>query len=224
MTTVLVWFGRWRQVSQRRWSVVLGAAVALAWATAPAFAQTVVRVEEDWRVEVGSPAADTSAPQIVTVISPSSNLNGPHAVFELNHSTMPEYVPGGLQLQRWNGETVADFHAFPNSSVMSTTGEVVTYTTKMSISSGKLWFEIVDGTSTTWGSFGGQGYLKVGVDSSLTDLSGYSPATSTKFSRIGFASNRVNKLVLTEVRYYAADGTLVQTDTTDRVVHSLDSN
>lgn len=205
---------------RRPWSragLVLTTAVAALW-IGTAEAATIVRVEEDWRVEIGTPDPLTNAPQVTTVMSPSSSLKGLHGVFELNHFTLPSYVAGGMQIQRWNGDTVQDHCNFPNSNVAATTDEVVTYTTAMEVSGGNLTFEIKNGTSSTWGTFGGQGYLKTTATSSLTDLSLYDPATSVKYSKIGFASFRVKKFVRTEIRYYSTTG-LVSTDTTDTIVH-----
>ena len=53
------------------------------------------------------------------------------------------------------------------------------------------------------------------------DLSGYCPCVSTEKSGVGYASNRVTKLVLKEVRYYTEQG-LLHTDSTERVVHQQD--
>jgi len=88
----------------------------------------------------------------------------------------------------------------------------------MSLSGGKLWFEVTNGHSKSWGDFGDQGYLKTGVDSALSHFDHCSPATSAKFSRIGYAKNRVKKMVLKQVRYYSTDG-LVKTDTQGKTVH-----
>src|SRR4051812_15359692 len=71
-------------------------------ATANAASDAVVRVEEDWKVEVNIPNPDDHAPQIVNSISPTGNLEGLHAVFELNHRSLNNYGAGGMQLQAWS--------------------------------------------------------------------------------------------------------------------------
>jgi hypothetical protein len=80
----------------------------------------------------------------------------------------------------------------------------------MSLTAGSLVFEIRGGTSTTWGAFGGQGYLKTLTGTSLTSLAEYNPAVSTKHSGIGFGANRVGSLVLQRFRFYMADGTVYE--------------
>jgi hypothetical protein len=179
----------------------------------------IVRVEEDWVVEIGVPDPNIDAPQIVNVISPRSDLANSYAVFELNHATLPEYAPGGMQLQTWNSDWLLSYRNFPSASCLMLDSEVITYTMSMSVNDGLLQFEVINGDSTTWGNFGGEGYLKANLTSSLSNLSGYSPLTSTKYSQIGFASHQVKKFALKEVRYYSAAG-LVTTDTTERLVNS----
>jgi hypothetical protein len=155
------------------------------------------------------------------VISPNATIDGVHTVFELNHITQPDYAAGGMQLQCWKQGAVAHHYSFHNANVLSKVGEVITYTTRMSVSGDKLHVEIHDGNSTTWGEFGDHGHLKCSTSTTLDDLRNYSPSVSVSKSRIGFAANRVAKLVLKRVRYYEADGTLISTDTKERVVHEL---
>ncbi len=179
----------------------------------------VVRIEEDWSIEIGVPDPSENAPQIITVLSPTDSLNGVHVVFELNHATLPEYQAGGMQLQRWHGDQSLDVHNFPNLKALGIENETITYTMTMSLEGNQLKFEVLNGNSSTWGNFGGQGYLKSILPTDLTHLGSYSLNTSVEHSRVGFASHRVKKFVRTQVRYYSIDG-LVATDTTERVVHS----
>jgi hypothetical protein len=81
-----------------------------------------------------------------------------------------------------------------------------------------LIFEIVSGESSTWGDFGGQGYLRAEVDGDLLNLDTYDPEISVANSGVGFASNRVASLVLKEIRVTEWDDD-VHVDSTDRVVH-----
>ena len=178
----------------------------------------IIKVEEDWRVEVGTPALEDHAPQIVTVLSPVGNLEREHAVFELNHTTYPEYFPGGMQLQGWRGEWLSSYGSTPHQQRLNTPDEVVTFTSSMKIEDDTLEFRIKNGTSQTWSSFGDSGYLKVRHNTTLNDLGAYSPNVSAANSRVAFASHRVKKLVLSKVRYYSQEG-LVATDDTPRIVH-----
>jgi hypothetical protein len=180
----------------------------------------VVRVEEDWEMALGTPEPESDAPQVTCVIAPYNNLDSLHAAFTLNHQGLPEYVAGGLQLQIWNGETSLSAQNFPNTNIMSQSGETVSWTQSMELKEGKIIFEILNGNSTTWGQFGGQGYLKAIVDTTLPNLNQYSPSVSVSNSGISYASNRVQSLVLKRVRLILGTGEIVEDDTV-RTVHQL---
>lgn len=178
----------------------------------------IIRVEEDWELAVGAPNLNSDSPQVTAVMSPFCDVQDIHMSFLLNHESFPKYGAGGLQLQVWNGDSAVDQNASPQKAIMSTEGETVCWTQQMRIEDGKLVFEITSGTSTTWESFGGEGYLKSILGTDLSDLDNYHPEVSTEHTAIDFGSNRVNRLVLKEVRWYDADG-LVATDSTPRIVH-----
>eukprot|EP00913_Durusdinium_trenchii_P008366 g7859.t1 len=168
--------------------------------------EPIVRVEEDWTVEIGSPDPEKHAPQILIVMSPTETPNWKHAIFELNHRSLPDYSAGGMQLQAWLGEFNLDHRAGPDHEVLSTVEETVKFTMRMKVDNGCLHFEVVNGTSETWGNFGGQGYLKTSVATGITHLGNYNKTTSTKHSKIGFAKHRVKCLKRTAIRYYSATG------------------
>jgi len=204
----------------------LAAAIALSWAgTAYGTEPTIVRVEEDWEVQVGQPETEKTSPQIFTVISPYGNISDLHAIFELNHSTQPSYTAGGMQLQTWDGETVLESRNNTKTEKLATTDEVIKFTVVMEIENGNLKFEIVNGSSTTWGTFGGQGYLKAIVATAPNDLNSYDSTLSTKQSKVGFAAHRVKLLARNEVRQYSESGLVVK-NSVPVVVHShnTDSN
>lgn len=180
----------------------------------------VVQVEEDWELVVGTPDPNSTAPQVSCSLLAGEDDSGWYAVFEVNHQSLPEFVPGGMQLQIWNGEQLIVTRKFPNPAIMSTPNEVVRWTHVMSCANGALTFEIVRGTSVTWGNFGGQGYLKYSIPTSLTNLNAYQPSASVAHSAVGFAGNRVPSLTLKCVRYVLSNGLVVE-DSTERVVHSL---
>lgn len=177
----------------------------------------VVRVEQDWKLVVTTPDVNSCGPQVSTVLSPVGHVQWRHMTFEINHQSVPNFVAGGMQLQTWWGEFPTGTHKFPNPAVMSTDNETVEWTQSMEIDSGNLEFEITGGTSTTWGNFGGQGYLKTTVPTYLDDLNAYSTNVSVDNSGVVFAANVVGTLVLKRVRTYTANGQM-QEDANPRVV------
>ena len=181
-------------------------------------ARTIVRVEEDWELVVAAPDANSISPQITCAISPTHDNYSTHATFQLNHQSQPDFAAGGLALQTWSHEIPVTTHKFPRNEVMTTPNETVRWTQTMTLSDGELKFQIVDGRSATWDSFGDQGHLSTVVTTDLTNLNGYTPTLSVKNSGVGYAANRVTSLVLKRVRAITASGDVLQ-DSTERVVH-----
>jgi hypothetical protein len=178
----------------------------------------ITRIEEDWKIEIGAPDPDNDAPQISIVCAPHGTLSRTHAVFEVNHATQPEYFAGGLQLQRWRGDSMLAFRDHPNHNLAHTNNEIITFTMAMKIDDGQLHFEVLDGSSTTWGAFGDGGHLKSSAATWWNSFSSYDPETSLTQSRVGYASHRVRNLTRTAVRYYSGDS-LVASDASERTVH-----
>jgi hypothetical protein len=195
--------------------IIFNGGVCLAQGDPPA---QIVRVEEDWKMILDQPEPGIVAPQVTCVISPIGNVNSLYAAFTLNHQGMPEFSPGGMQMQVWNNETSITNRNYPNNAILSLNNETVTWTQTMELKDGMLTFEVINGSSDTWGAFGSQGYLKAIVNTTLQDLNSYSPDISVAKSDIGFASNRVRSLVLEKVRYITSTGAVIE-DNTDRIVH-----
>lgn len=188
---------------------------------ATALGADVARVEEDWQLVVNQPDADLNGPQVTCVIAPSSVGDG-YCAFDINYCTQPIYSAGGLQMHVWNPYTPIVTTNFPATGIMQTANETVTWTTSMSLANGVLTFRVVNGQSTTWGNFGGTDDETLSVNTTANNLNGYDPNVSLDNSGVSFASNLVTSLTLTAVRFYAADGTLMQQITTPQVVHPQD--
>jgi hypothetical protein len=174
----------------------------------PAFAidgLTVVRVEEDWELVVSTPQTSSNSPQVTCAMSPVGSDTQPYMSFELNHQSQPEYEVGGLHVHSWSGEFLrGSAHSQPQV-VCQTSDELISWTQAMSVSSGTLTYAVINGSSTTWGSFG-NGDLQVQVSTSLTNLNAYSIQNSLDSSGVGFGSNRVDSLILKRVRYVTDAG------------------
>lgn len=176
-----------------------------------------IRVEEDWYVQIGTPEPVADSPQISTVMAPSWTLVGQYAVFDMNCATQPGFSSGGVQLQLWQDNAISQSCSNTNWVSLRFVDEVIRYTSAMSISAGNLVFEILNGTSTSWGAFG-NGELKLQTPTWRDQLNGYDLNFTTWNSRIGFASHRVRQLILERVRYFKSNGTVI-TDNTPRVLH-----
>ena len=182
---------------------------------------TIMRVEEDWVLEVVSPNMAESSPQIITAMSSTDKLADVHALFELNHHTLPKFTAGGMGLQLWSGDVNLDVRSSPQTGTLHHANETINYTMCLEIKNGNVEFEVRNGTSNSWETFGGQGYLKTRAATTQTSLTLYSPTVSIANSRIGFAKHRVKRFGILRVRYYTHDNQLLSTDETDRMVHVL---
>lgn len=115
---------------------------------------TVVRVEEDWELIVLEPALDSSGPQINCVISPYGNADSIYATLEVNHHSISGDEIGGLQMQVWNGAARVGPAKIVDACTLSGTGESITWTQSMNVSSNSLLFEVTNGSCATWTKFG----------------------------------------------------------------------
>ncbi|MCA9197717.1 MAG: hypothetical protein KDA87_09275 [Planctomycetales bacterium] len=166
----------------------------------------VVKVEETWSLEVGAPNPEANAPQITMAMSPTGGLLEDYFIFTVNMRPEPSFEPGGLQVQRWYGDEKIQEKDGPVTDEMATWGETVSWKQVMSVDNGQLTFEIRDGSSETWGSFGGQGYLKIQIAQGYNSLNDYDPRTSITQSGIGFSGNRVASLTLQQIRWTLNNG------------------
>lgn len=202
--------------ARSRW-VRLSAVLLLCLApSAGAFdAQPVTKIEEDWEIQIGEPSPDEVLPQIYIVTTPTGDLDGQYSVFEINNLLLPDFYGGGLQFQTWWGDQATGEVHHSDYAALSTTGETVTFTVSMRVLDGNLYFRVKNGNSATWGAFGADPTLRIAQPSNVSDLSGYNPEKSARFSRVGSGRGRVTKFVLKQVRYYNGT-TLLSTDTTPR--------
>jgi hypothetical protein len=221
-------------MSVSRWCKFVGVLVVAAMATTPARAdlwddlldllnlRQVVRIEEDWTLVVNQTNDLVASPQVSTQMS-SRAVNGRFCNFHLNSRDVPNFQLGGLQLQVWNGTNNLAYINSSNTSVMSTPDELVTWTQYIRKESSSLYFgigtkqEYIPGaSSTTWGDFSS---VETVIPGGSASLSQYTPVYSQQHSGVTFGANRVQALVLTQVRVYY-DNNDVETDYTPRVIYS----
>jgi hypothetical protein len=211
-----------------RLEVFWAALAALALGASPGAAQTGTdavadRVEEDWTVVVGDPDPDATGPQITTCMNPDSGSSS-FVAFCLNYRDVPDWRPGGLQVKAY-GEASGASQVRPllasttsDTESLQTEGETITWTQAIRISGGTLSYNVRNGTSTTWGSFGqGVGTLGISYSTPLSDLGSYDPDDSVTLSAAGWQANRVTSMSLLRVRYYRG-GVLIKTDDLPRAV------
>lgn len=183
-------------------------------------ATDIIRVEEDWYIKVGDPDPAIDAPQIVTVFGPVDPITGTHAIFEMNHGTQPDYAQGGMQLQCWYANSLVGYRSQHAPAELKIVDEVIKFTTASEIilaGTDRVRMEVINGTSTSWGTFGGTQSLRLALPTPMDDLNSFNPAHSIANSRVTFGSNRVIVYKRTAIRYYRSSG-LHQTVTADTIV------
>ncbi|HOA75534.1 MAG TPA: hypothetical protein PLQ89_14455 [Phycisphaerae bacterium] len=209
-----------------RWSLVLATLAMLAGPgtlraqdpTDPA-SPKVIRVEEDWLLWVVQPNGAIYSPQFHTVMSPLQDLDSYYFQITWNYRELPEFMPGGFQVQSWNGEDNLNLQNI-NNTELSRAAELITWTQVMETNGTQIAFSIINGLSSTWGAFGHPDTLLV-HNGAIPDLNRYSPDVSVDNSWITFGQNRVYLLKVYAVRYYGEHGLLWE-DTTNRVVYQYE--
>jgi hypothetical protein len=189
--------------------VTFGLAVAvLAVEAAADPGSPVLRVEEDWVLVLNVPGESKESP----------HLDSMYFQVNWNYRENPEYEPGGLEITCWEGDSLRT-HQSMRDEQLSTYAETITWTQRLVTDGELISFQIVNGQSTTWGPFGG---MTLDRAFPMRDLDRYNPNLSAGNSLITYGSNRVNLLVLAEVRMYDADGQLVKRDTMPRVIYEAE--
>ncbi|MCO6439265.1 MAG: hypothetical protein J5J06_19410 [Phycisphaerae bacterium] len=175
-------------------------------ATAP---DPVVRVEEDWELVLNEPDGSLTTPQFHTVMSPVGDLDSVYTQVTWNYRELPEFDAGGVEMQIWEGDDYVYERSFASVS-LSTEAETIRWTQNLELDGGELVFTITDGTSTTWGSFGYPSHnMQVRYAESLPNLNGYRTSVSQANSVVTFGGNRVDRLVLKEVRRITQSGAVL---------------
>jgi len=164
----------------------------------------VVRVEEDWELDVSYPNTNDSAPQLMFLISPTSDTNSYYAIFTLNKR---DGAVGGLELTIWNGNTLLARTTSSNTASLATDGEKIQWTTRLTIDkNNNLTAEVfnTNGSTKAWGNFD----LSVSTGTNLSNLNGYdiTGTLSANNSQVDFGNTRVSKLMLQQIRTYTGSG------------------
>ena len=177
-------------------------------------------VEEEWELTITEPDWALAAPQISTVMTPFEDANDFYLALAINHRFDPTFSAGGMELQLWYQGELLGWQSV-DGVVLATPGETIKWTQRLELKGGKLWFSVVNGDSTTWGSFGQGESMHLTLSTTLPDLDDYHPNVSIDNSGILFASNRVGSLVLKTVRGYDANGDLLAEDKNPVTVFGL---
>jgi len=173
--------------------------------------EPVFKIEESWEIKIRAADSEIQAPQVTTVMTPHSEEDGNYFVFNLNHATQPEFSDGSMQVHCWHSDSLFDYNSPLNFGFLRQGTEYVAWTQCLELRDGNLIYTVTDGSSLTWGAFGGEDALRITMPSSLQNLNGYLIEDTVSSSEVGFAGNRVDRLALKSVKYYGTHGLVKQT-------------
>lgn len=199
-----------RPTMLRRTLAIAGMLSAAVLASRTLQAYEVVAVEEHWELQIGDPSEETSGPQITMVMSPTYDLTADYFLLTVNHHLASDFSPGGLQLQHWYDDRLEEARLGPQEGRLRYENETVSWVQRMTLEEGTLNFEVINGTSESWGSFGGQGHLRMSIPTSYANLNDYHPAVSILDSGVNYGGNRVSSLTLLLLKWWDADGNVYQ--------------
>ncbi len=172
---------------------------------------TVIRVEEDWEMLVEQPDQQLDAPQITTTLMPLGEDSNLFFQLDMNHASVPDYSPGGIQVKAYNGDECIDEQRSLAAQRLYVQSERITWTQVLIQTDQWLHFGIVSGQSQSWGAFGGPESF-VHLQATGNSLENYHPDHSARNSGVTYAGNRVGYLRLVKVRYFMSSGDIVQTE------------
>ena len=145
---------------------------------------------------LNEPNGNVDSPQFHTVMTPFDHLGSNYAQVLWNYREMPDFRSGGVQLQSCAGETLMRRKSIEFGQ-LSTTAETITWTQGLTTDGAALSFDVDNGVSTTWGTFGRD--MRIDEEANLPDLNGYCTDASVDNACITYGSNRVDLLVITQV-------------------------
>jgi len=208
------------RMTSKAQAALLCAVVAVAAGSASADSK-VVLVEEHWELRLSQPDSERSAPQTTMVMSPVNHLNDVHFLFSLNHVAVPDYQAGGMQVQLWEGGDLQDYAIANKIGALHHDDEVVRWVQRLTLDGGFLKFQIVNGESETWQTFGGDD-LSLTAPTLLDRLNDYRPGVSLTESQVSYAENRVESLVLTKLVWVTDTGEVYEQSAPIPIDTSLD--
>ncbi|MCA9191662.1 MAG: hypothetical protein KDB03_07870 [Planctomycetales bacterium] len=191
----------------KTWRLWVGSLTVLLLGSFQVQAQTaIVRIEEDWELQVAVPDEQQDAPQITTSMLPFGGASDIMMQWDFNHGTAPDFSPGGMQVRLTNdGQTTLSRRLYSGVK-LSRDSETVRWTQVVHDEGNQFFIGIVNGSSYTWGSFGGSGAFISVADAGNQTLNNYTPQDSIQNSSVTFASNRVSSLILRRIRLFNSLG------------------
>ncbi|MCM2374985.1 hypothetical protein [Aporhodopirellula aestuarii] len=177
-------------------------------------AEPWVKIEEDWELKLFQPDPLSNSPQLNIYLTPDSTHPESYFQLQLNHAAEAGFSAGGLRVSAVENDSPVSEARSLTGALLTHDGDVIRWTSVLMVRNGDFYFAIKNGTSKSWGEFGGPEYLLQVPAGEVQNLSKYSPRQSIGDVDIGFGRNRVKSLSIRRIRAYREDGTFVTIETT----------
>jgi hypothetical protein len=176
----------------------------------------IVRIEQDWRIVLFSTDSSPScSPQFIT----GFHLPNQDRLFQItwNHVDFPSFVPGGFQVQGWEGNTLTTADTaveLPLSGV----GTELTWTQIVSTTGEDTGPADYALTVTNVSATGWRQKAFVTMKGNVPHLNDYKSQSCLDASAVIRGTNRVKWFGIVETRFYSDAGKLVSRDTSPKTV------
>jgi hypothetical protein len=129
----------------------------------------------------------------------------------LNHASTPSFSKGGFQVRICTEEDTYGEVRHLSDQRLHHDAEVVSWTQAVQMNGKGFSFGVTNGSSWSWGSFGGPGAtLNVNQLGGNLSLGKYSPEDSLSNSGVTYAGNRVEHLRLKRIRLVNSAGEVTE--------------
>ncbi len=128
---------------------------------------------------------------------------------DLNYGTSPSFSTGGIQVRACIEDDCFQQARVLDGIRLEHASETVDWTQVVQLTENGFSFGIVNGSSDTWGNFGGTStaiYVKYSAIGGSFSLDSYEPQASLDNSGVTYANNRVGHLRLKKIRVHLANG------------------
>lgn len=156
----------------------------------------VVRVEEHWKVRVAYPDPKNRLPELLMVATPTTDFDGPHMVFSLNHISEPSFQRGGVQLLAYHGQQLLVCAENLHSQQLNNIGEDIEIRFAVEVQDNLLHYKVFELKSKSWGDHKGEDWMHIAAPTTLTSLDNYNADLTHRFTG---AANGVHTLAKIEV-------------------------
>lgn len=184
----------------------------------------IVAISTSWRIRLNTPNDNGSLPQIIAVLLPNGTLYDNYMLLELNHTSLPAYSAGGMQLQIWNYDKELTWSdPYSPGSRCRTVDEEISFMLNAEIvqdpgspTGRSVSFTVQDFRSSTWG--GHDTLPSYRLPTKLQSLDGFSPAACVSESGVNVGGTEVEHMKIDSITYRFASGE-TRNDSTDYCAH-----